>query len=62
MTINIHYKDIQETFEARNADEALSIFKKEAAKRSPFAMRVVHQHHERPQIRRRSRLARQQSP
>ncbi len=41
MTIHIHYKDIQETFEARNADEALSTFKKEAAKRANFAMRVA---------------------
>jgi len=41
MTIHIHYKDIKETFEARNADEALSTFKKEAAKRSPFLMRAA---------------------
>ena len=41
MTIQIHYKDIKETHQARNADEALSKFKKEAAKRAPFLMRTA---------------------
>ncbi|RYX81345.1 hypothetical protein EON83_24475 [bacterium] len=41
MTIQIHYKDIKETFQARNADDALSKFKKEAAKRSPFLVRAA---------------------
>ncbi len=41
MTIKIHYKDIQEELQARDADEALSKFKKEAAKRSPLPMRLA---------------------
>lgn len=41
MTIQIHYKDIKETVEARNPDEALSKFKKEASKRSPFVVRAA---------------------
>lgn len=41
MTISIHYKDIKESFQAKNADEALSTFKKEAAKRSPFLVRAA---------------------
>lgn len=41
MTINIHYKDIKETLQARDAEDALSKFKKEAAKRAPFAMKLA---------------------
>ncbi len=41
MTIKIHYKDIKEELQARDADDALSKFKKEAAKRSPFLQRAA---------------------
>lgn len=41
MTIKIHYKDIQEELQARDAADALSKFKKEAAKRSPLPMRLA---------------------
>lgn len=41
MTIKIHYKDIDESLQARDSEEALSKFKKEASKRAPFALRLV---------------------
>jgi len=41
MTIKIHYKDIQEEFQARDAADALSKFKKEAAKRAPLPLRML---------------------
>ncbi len=41
MTIQIHYKDIKETLQARDAEDALSKFKKEAAKRSPLLQRAA---------------------
>lgn len=41
MIIKIHYQDIQETVEVRDAADALSRLKAEAAKRAPFLMRAV---------------------
>jgi len=41
MTIQVHYKDIQESFQASDASDALSKFKKEAAKRAPFPLRML---------------------
>ena len=41
MKIKIHYQDIQETVEVRDAADALSRLKGEAAKRAPFLLRGV---------------------
>lgn len=41
MKIKIHYQDIQETVEVRDAADALSRLKAEAAKRAPFLLRGV---------------------
>lgn len=41
MTIKIHYRDIKEELQARDAEDALSKFKKEASKRSPLPIRMM---------------------
>lgn len=41
MKIKIHYGDIKESFEARDAADALRRFKAEAGKRAPFMLRPV---------------------
>jgi len=41
MKIQIHYEEIQETVEVRDAADALSRLKAEAAKRAPFLLRAI---------------------
>ena len=41
MKLHIHVQDIRETVEVKDAAQALSRFKKEAAKRAPFLLRAV---------------------
>ena len=41
MTIAIHVQDIKQTVDVRDAEEALSMMKDEAATRAPFLLRAV---------------------
>ena len=41
MKITVHYQDIHETLEARDANDALSRFKAEVAKRAPMLARPI---------------------
>lgn len=41
MKIEIHVQEIRQTVEVRNADEALSMMKAEAADRAPFLLRGI---------------------
>jgi len=41
MKIEIHVQDIRQTVDVRNAEEALSMMKDEAASRAPFLLRGV---------------------
>lgn len=41
MKVRIHIEEIDETVEARDAAELLSLFKREAARRAPFLVRPL---------------------
>ena len=41
MKLEIHVQDIHQTVDVKNADEALSMMKAEAASRAPFLLKTV---------------------